>query len=430
MSDPLIEATTVALHDVGAILLLPMTRAGDKYGWILLGKSAGIFSTDDERLGVAAAAQIRAIHENLKHSDLLSRQRERIEEELLTSRENLAAIFNASPVSIIAFDRDGIVQAWNRAAERILGWTAEEIIGRRNPDVPPEGDDQYGTMIAQCLAGATLKEVEVRRQRKEGARIDVTVSMAPLHDALGVVRGCVSITTDVTERKRTEIELRDTSARLRALSARLLSVLEDERTRISRELHDDLGQLLTAIKIDVSRLLLDIANGTAPTPNLQERILPLIDSTLKTVGRIVVELRPSRIGEVGLVTAIDRKLADFQKRTDIECELSFRPEQIRVPDAVGTAAFRILEEALTNVARHSGATRVEVRIRHDRPSELLFEIRDNGRGILDAELSSEMSYGLMGMRERAYVLGGSVTISGIEGKGTIVTARIPVEDRK
>jgi signal transduction histidine kinase len=101
-----------------------------------------------------------------------------------------------------------------------------------------------------------------------------------------------------------------------------------------------------------------------------------------------------------------------------------------VPDDVGTAAFRILEEALTNVARHAGATRLEVRIRQDRPTELLLEIRDNGRGIRDAELRSEMSYGLMGMRERSYVLGGSVTISGIDGKGTIVTARIPVEERK
>src|SRR6266849_4263295 len=193
-----------------------MTHVGDKYGWILLGKSAGNFSIDDERLGVAAAAQIRAIHQNLKHSDLQSRQRERIEEELLTSRENLAAIFDASPVSIIAFDRNGIVQAWNRAAERIFGWTAEEIIGRRNPAVPPETDDQYQAMIAQCLAGATVKEVEVQRQRKGGADIDVTVSMAPLHDARGVVRGCVSIITDVTERKRTEAELRYTSGRLRA----------------------------------------------------------------------------------------------------------------------------------------------------------------------------------------------------------------------
>jgi PAS domain S-box-containing protein len=435
-SDPLVQAAAGAMPGVGAILLLPMSRGRDVYGWIALGKSAvSPFSTDDERLGVAAAAQVRAIHENLmlyraqrQHSAVLSHEREHIEEELRTSRQSLAAVFEASPVAIMALDEKRLVRAWNHAAERIFGWSADEVIGKFNPIIPPQLEADYQTMVRQCLSGATLTDLERSCVRKDGTRLDVSIAMAPLHDIDGVVWGYVSIVSDITDRKRAEAELRSSGERLRALSARILSILEDERTRISRELHDDLGQLLTAIKIDISRVLLDLTNAVTPPQKLRDGIVPLIDSTLKTVGRIVSELRPSRIGEVGLVAAIDRKLADFQDRTEIECELSFRPDTLAVPEIVGTAVFRILEEALTNVARHSGATRLEVRVRQPRPSELLLEIRDNGRGIREAEANSENAYGLIGMRERAYILGGSVTITGIEGKGTIVTARIPIEN--
>ena len=154
----------------------------------------------------------------------------------------------------------------------------------------------------------------------------------------------------------------------------------------------------------------------------------MIDSTLETVGRIVSELRPSRIGEMGLVAAIEKKLAEFQRRMDIECELSIRPQTIDVDDEIATAIFRILEEALTNVARHSEATRAEVRLRQEH-SQLLLEIRDNGRGIRDEEVTAEAAYGLIGMRERAYLCGGSLSVSGIEGRGTIVTVRIPLDGR-
>src|SRR5438477_12050633 len=150
--------------------------------------------------------------------------------------------------------------------------------------------------------------------RKGGAVLDVYVHLAPLHDANGRARGFVCIVNDVTA-------LRASRESLRALSARVLSIQEQERTRLARELHDDLGQLITAIKIDVARLVQDAAGGIAPPPRVMDGILPLIDSTMDTVGRIVSELRPSRIGEIGLVAAIEKKLAEFQRRTDLECEL-------------------------------------------------------------------------------------------------------------
>jgi len=463
-SDPLLQTMTDAMPGVSALLLLPMySGRRSLHGWILLGRTGkdSPYSTDDERLALAAAGQVRAAHENLtsyralrQQSAALSREqddlegkidertselrmtndalrreivrREDSEEDLRTSREDLAALFEASPVSIIAFDQNGIVLSWNAAAERIFGWRAAEVIGRKSPTVPADLEDQNARLVEQTLTGTTHSDVGSQGIRKDGTRIDVSISMAPLRDAAGVPRGYVSIVSDITDRSRSEAELRSSRERLRALSARVLLIQEEERTRIARELHDDLAQLLTAIKIDVSRLVQDVSRAAAPPARVLEGVVPLIDTTLDTVGRIVSELRPSRIGEMGLAAAIEKKLVEFQERTEIECELSIRPEELNIPAPVATAVFRILEEALTNIVRHSAATRAEVRLRQQE-NELLLEVRDNGRGIREEELLAQDSHGVIGMKERADLLGGSLTITGIPGRGTIVAARIPLD---
>jgi signal transduction histidine kinase len=233
----------------------------------------------------------------------------------------------------------------------------------------------------------------------------------------------------VHRREIDERELRSSRERVRALSARLLSIQEEERTRIARDLHDDLAQLLIAIKIDASRLVQDVSRGVSPPARVLEGIVPMIDTTLDAVGRIISELRPGRIGEMGLVAAIEKKLADFEQRNDVVCELSIGVQHVQISDDVAAAVFGIMEEALINVARHSGATRAEVRLRTER-NELLLEVRDNGRGIRDAEQRAENAYGIMGMKERACLFGGTVTITGVEGSGTIVAARLPPDGDK
>jgi len=415
--EPLVAAARTAMPEVWSALFLRMMTRDRLYGWVLLGKrhDAHPFNLDDERLALAAASQIRAEHESLRAERA---ERQRIEAELRAYREDLAALVDASPVGIIAFDRDLIVRSWNAEAERTFGWRAEEAIGRPNPAIPPDQGPEFERRARECLAGTTIAGVEQRRIRKDGLEVDVTVSMAPLHDAQGMTSGFVSIVNDVTD-------LHASRERLRAISARVLSIQEEERSRLARELHDDLGQLLTAIKIDAARLVQEIARGAAPPPRLLEGLLPLIDTTMDTVVRIVSELRPSRIGEMGLAAAIRMKCTDFRQRTEIECEVSIEPESIQVHDDVATAIFRILEEALTNVARHSGATRVEVRLAQS-DDQLLLEVRDNGRGIRDAERTAAGAYGLIGMKERAVIFGGTVEITAAEGRGTVVTARIPL----
>ena len=415
--EPLIAAARQAMPEATSALYLPMMARDHLDGWILLGRrSSSPFSADDERMALAAAGQIRAAHETLRGEQAARR---RIEGELRASRDDLAGLVEASPVPIIAYDHNRIVRSWNAAAERTFGWRAAEVIGQPKPTVPGKLGDDFQRLFEACLAGATVTDVEQQRVRKDGARIDVSVSMAPLHDAQGVASGCVSIVTDITD-------VRASRERLRALSARVLSMQEDERTRLARELHDDLGQLLTALKIDASRLAQIVAGGAPPPPRLIAGLPPLIDTTMATVVRLVSELRPSRIGEMGLAAAIETRVSDFRSRTGIECALSI-PSKLNLQDDLAIGVFRILEEALTNVARHSGATRADVRL--DQVGEqAVLNVRDNGRGIRDAERLDPGAYGLTGMKERALLLGGTVEISGADGRGTTVTARIPVRE--
>lgn len=215
---------------------------------------------------------------------------------------------------------------------------------------------------------------------------------------------------------------------LKALSERLLLVQEEERTRIARELHDDLGQALTALKMDVGGLvaMLPPSAASAPLQNrLISRIVGTLDDTVTAVQRISSELRPSVLDDLGLAAAIEAEALRFEQRTGIECELSLPDhDEVRVSGPAVTAIYRIVQEALTNVARHANASRIELRLRQ-RPDELLLEIRDDGRGITAEEVSDPHSLGLIGIRERADLAGGTVHFEGVAGRGTIVSVRIP-----
>jgi signal transduction histidine kinase len=219
---------------------------------------------------------------------------------------------------------------------------------------------------------------------------------------------------------------RESERELRALSDRLLLVQEEERTRIARELHDDLGQSLTALKMDVGGLLAMTPASAASEP-LRNRITRTLDETVTSVQRISSELRPSVLDDLGLLAAIEAEASRFEERTGIECELSLPDEpQLHIEGAAVTAIYRIVQEALTNVSRHANASRVELRLRQRR-EELLLEIRDDGRGITAEEVRDPFSLGLIGIRERAAFAGGTVHIEGVVGRGTIVSVRIPSE---
>ena len=229
----------------------------------------------------------------------------------------------------------------------------------------------------------------------------------------------------VTRRARAEAEMHASELSLKALSDRLLVVQEEERTRIARELHDDLGQSLTALKMDVGGLLA-AQRDSETIASIRDRIVRTLDATVTSVQRISSELRPPLLDDLGLAPALEAESRLFEERTGIECELSLPHDVTPLGGERASALYRIMQEALTNVARHSDATRVEIRLRY-RPDAVLLEVRDDGRGITPRQIHDPVSHGLIGMRERAAIVGGTLNVEGIAGRGTIVTVRIPHE---
>lgn len=245
----------------------------------------------------------------------------------------------------------------------------------------------------------------------------------------------------VDSRFEAERQMQDSESALKALSDRLLVVQEEERTRIAREIHDDLGQALTALKMDVLGMLEGMNAGAVVDPRMTDRVVNTLDVLVTAVQRISAELRPSILDDLGLAEAIESEARSFEHRTGIECEVSLpdgpmwrfaagpstagSEDQTRAK-GVAIAIYRIVQEALTNVARHSDATRVELRVRF-RGDAVLLDIRDDGRGVTAQEIGSARSLGLIGIRERAAMVGGTVRFDGIAGRGTIVSVAIPLE---
>jgi signal transduction histidine kinase len=231
------------------------------------------------------------------------------------------------------------------------------------------------------------------------------------------------------ERDRAEGEIRDSREQLRNLSAHLQSVREEERTRMAREIHDELGQSLTALKMDVSwlnrRFLEKDASFNSKLASMEE----VIDRTIQTVQKLSGELRPGILDDLGLAAAIEWQAEEFQNRTGIECEISPGPEELVLNRDQSTTLFRIFQETLTNVIRHARATKVEVRLKEQNDS-IVLQVKDNGRGITEAEISNSKSFGLIGMRERVDFIGGEVKIAGSPGEGTRITVTLPLTARE
>ena len=228
------------------------------------------------------------------------------------------------------------------------------------------------------------------------------------------------------ERRRAQEQLRESHEQLRALSVYLQHVREEERTRIAREVHDELGQALTSCKLDLSLL----ANKLPPNlSGLKEKAKALsahIDATIQTVRRIATELRPGILDHLGLIAALEWQANEFQTRTGIKCDVrTDLHEPILTPD-LATTFFRIFQETLTNIIRHAGATHVMVHLK-EVAGRIILEVRDNGRGISPEEISNTRSMGLLGMKERAALLGGTFRIGPApNGKGTLAAVSIPL----
>lgn len=223
-------------------------------------------------------------------------------------------------------------------------------------------------------------------------------------------------------------ELRESQTQLRLLTARLQSTREDERRRIAREVHDVIGQLLTSLKMEAGRLDVKLADAGSPLTEHTRSMIDMLDSAFKSVRQIATDLRPTLLDDLGLIAAMEWQVEDFQARSGVACRFDSTLDNAPLPSDASIAIFRVLQEALTNVARHADATSVSVTAEEDYRGWLVLRIHDNGRGIDASDLQQTNSLGVVGMRERINLLGGEFNIAGAPGKGTTLTICVPINN--
>ncbi|MEN6467095.1 MAG: PAS domain S-box protein [Syntrophaceae bacterium] len=336
-----------------------------------------------------------------------------------------ASILEAIPHAVIGL-RDRTIIFANDGVQAVFGWKAEDLIGRSTRLFYPS-DREYDEIAKQLYS--TLEKqrtfsTEFVCRRKDGSNIEVMINASRIGEKLKE-RGIVITYQDITERNKAKNELQRSREQLRNLSAHLESAREQERTRIARELHDELGQLLTALNTDVILLNRDIPEEQKSLREKTASLSNLIDMTMKTCKRIYMDLRPGMLDHLGLAVAVSWLSDEFQKRTGIACKVSIDPEDMVVDPDLSTAIFRICQETLTNVQRHAEATRVKIDMKA-KDDHIELSVRDNGKGITQEQLTKPNSFGLLGIQERALHWGGEVKITGKEGKGTLIKVRMPL----
>jgi len=346
--------------------------------------------------------------------------RKRAEEALRASEERFAKIFHLSPFRMgILRIRDGIVLEVNDTWIKETGFSRAEIINESIFKLATLMEESMIEKIRQVLrTPKPILDMEVRFTSKDGREVIANTS-AVMFDLDG--EPCyLWVANDITERKHAE-------EALRALSARLRSAREEEGTRIARAIHDELGGILTGLKWDLEKIDNTLGDGSS-LPEIRERIssmTTLIETTISTVRRIASELRPGVLDDLGLVAAIEWQIEQFQLRSGLKCHWTNDASEVELSRERATAVFRILQEILTNVLRHARAANLYVALRR---SEQYFEleVKDDGVGITESQRMNTQSLGLLGMKERALLVGGEVSISGKEGDGTTVVVRVPL----
>jgi len=399
---------------------------------------------------------------DLSESDIADRKR--IQVALTVSEIRYRRLFETAKDGILILDADtGRITDANPYLQKLLGYSLAELLGKMLWEIGPFKDiaasrgafrrlqrkeyirydnlpletkghqrkhvefvsnvyQENGTRVIQCnirditprhnveeaLANAS-KEMERRVEERTAELLTANRLMKKMLD----------------EGKRAEEEVRKSRERLRNLSERLQSLLEEERTRISREIHDELGQALTALKIDLSltrRSL--VAGGHANQSAKIHEIERAVNRIIRTVRKIATDLRPGVLDELGVAAALEWMAKDFRNRTGIGCKVSIQGVDKISDNALATAIFRIVQEALTNVMRHAAASRVNMSLKK-KDDTFVVEVRDNGIGITEGRSTGSKSLGLIGIRERVRLLGGEAVIRGKPGEGTIVRVTLP-----
>ena len=355
-------------------------------------------------------------------------ERKKAELELTDSEQKYRMLFNNANDAVFVTQLSklksyGDFIEVNEVACKRFGYTKDEFL-KLSPSaiISPKFIDEFNKQTERLLANSHVI-YELVHRAKDSKQIP-----AEINSHLFTYEGkptVLSIARDITERKRVEEKLRKTGLRLRNLASHLQTIREEERTAIAREIHDELGQVLTVLKIQITLVSNKLRDDQQELKDKIISVSNMIDDTVEKVQRITAKLRPDILDELGLIPAIEWQAQEFYNVTGIKCSFTLPNNELFLDSEKSTAIFRIFQEALTNIARHSKAKFISISMQ-EKAENLILKIKDNGVGIAGEQTKDFKSLGIIGMKERALILGGEVTIEGTPGKGTEVRVEIPL----
>ena len=350
----------------------------------------------------------------------------RVESELRETLSNWNCLVQNAADLILTVDRKGKITFMNRDA---WGYSKSGVIGTLLADYVSEADrGNLRKCIASAFASTKPASCEILRMDGEEEHC-YSFSFGPVRIPATATTTAASTTTvtirDITHHRRLEESLRESREQLRDFAARLEQVREEERTRVAREIHDELGQALTIFKMDLAWLQ-GKTNGADVARKKIKSMIQHVDQTIEHVRKIVSELRPSILDDMGLTAALEWQVAQFQKRTGIRSNLESSSEDFNLPRDTAAALFRVVQEALTNVMRHAGARHVQVALKPG-ADVLRIAITDDGRGLTRERINDQKSFGIIGMTERVHRIGGEFNIFSGPGKGTRLEIAVPIK---
>jgi PAS domain S-box-containing protein len=348
-----------------------------------------------------------------------------------TELRKLSKAVEQSPVAICITNPDGIIEYVNPGVTKLTGFSAEELMNEKTGLFSSgEKTQQEYTNLWQIIRSGNIWSGEFHSQKKSGELYWESATISPILNTEGEITHFLSIKEDITDRKRAEIALNKSEELLRKFASHLQNVREEEKVALAREIHDDLGQTLVALKIEMGLLKNkivkhDSSNDSKSMSGEFETIVNLIDRTIKTARRIMSGLRPDLLEMNGFAGATTAYLREFEERYQIKCEFTPENSNIEMNSQQSLAFFRILQESLNNIAKHSKATLVKIHFRKE-SNKLILEIIDNGIGFDKNNSGRQDSYGMIGMKERVVLLDGKLNIVSEIGKGASVRVEIPL----
>jgi PAS domain S-box-containing protein len=393
-------------------LLVPFHVAGKAVGtvWAVTHDERRQFDAEDERQLETLARFASAAYQAVSS---------------VNACRQLAAIVESSDDAIISKNLDGIISSWNNGAERLFGYKAEEAVGKNiTLIIPPDRRDEEAAILERLRRGERVDHFETVRMRKDGVLLNISITISPVKDDLGRVVGASKVARDITDRKEVEESRREAE-----FAAKLLQVQDAERRRIGRELHDGLGQLVIAVKMNASQVFKEKDKLSPTAARCVTENIELIGQALEEIRTVSYLLHPPMLEEIGLLSALAWYAEGFAQRSKVKVALELASDLGRLPGDYELSLFRVAQECLANVHRHSGSPTAAIKLMRT-SKEIKLEVTDAGKGIgkhFQSKIASGASIGVgfRGMQERVKLMGGKLAVQSSH-HGTSVAVTLPI----